>query len=93
MVCESSSSITGAHLSHADVAVAARVGVALEVNGEDVPLERGRAVLLVVAEDASVRSVGFEDDKVAHGGRPVVDALAVDRFLDLSLSLEQLQRL
>ena len=81
------------YLSHADLAVLALVGIALEVYGKDVPLERGRAVLLVVAEDASVRSIGFEDDEVAHRGRPVVDALAVDRFLYLSLSLEQLQRL
>ena len=80
------------YLSHADVAVAARVGVALEVDGEDVTFEGRRAVLLVVAEHAAVRAVRFENDEIAHRCCPIVEAFTVDRLLNLRLTLEQLER-
>ena len=51
------------------------------------PLERRRAILLIIAKRASIRATGFHDNEVTHGRRPVVKALVVKDFLDFDVAL------
>ena len=79
------------HLGHADLAVLAGVGVALEVDREHMSFKRRRAVLLVVTERAAVRAARLHHHEVTHGRCPVIQALAVYHFLNLDFTHIQIQ--